>query len=308
MIERFLNKFESHEFPYAILKSKQFQLALWKNDGTFFIFELRNADKNGNTNTELSSNKKCCPYVAWFDSINALIDHILTNLTRTENGNYEFVCFMFKTKIEKHSDQKSWYNLSPADNTSNQWMIRSLYGSLQNQYGLAGCIIALVFSSVLQPSDWNSSMLDSVLKYGMKLYKNSIKTNATDVGLKLNTIVTPFAIGCYEFSFTTDIFKCGANELNSLTNGISNLFDHAEYGVISSKGYSVAIWKQKNSYFIFDPQINGMAALTRFSNTQLLGKHFLSHVSTGMTGVNVFEMNKVHKCRFNDKGDMMALL
>lgn len=294
LIEQFLNQFEAQGYPYAILKSK-FQLSLWKNDGKYFLFDLRDADETGNTKIEFSKSKKNCPYVAWFDSINPLLDHIMFNLPETGDENYEFCCFKLKAKIEKNLDHKSWYNFSPVNDSSNQWMIRSLYGSLQNHYGLAGCVITLVFASVLQPSDWNSSMLDSAMKYGTKLYKKSLKTNLTEGYLKLNSIVSPFIIGCYEFSFMTGLFKCGANEQNFLENGISNLFNHADYGIISSKGYSVAIWQQNNSYFIFDPNVNGMACLSRFSNTTLISKHFLSHVSTGMTGVNIFEIYKVRK-------------
>lgn len=287
--EVFMKSFEEHDYPNGILKSKHLQLGLWKKDGAFFIFDLRDADATGVvTNQQLD--KSACPYVALFDSMKGLLDHIWPNLCEAGNGSYELISFKLKAKI-KNSNHKTWYNFSPVSDISNQWMIRSLYGNLQHQYGICSCVIAIAFASSLQPSNWNSSMLDSTLKYGIKLYKKSLKTNSTEI--KLNTIATPFIIGCYEFSFTTELFKCGANEANVFENGIVSLFNHVDFGVISSKGYSAAIWQQNSSYFIFDPQLNGMASLSRFPNITLICKHFLSHVRTGMTGVNVFEIYKV---------------
>ncbi len=294
VIEGFMKKFKRHDCSNAILRSKRLQLAFWKKDGAFFIFDMRDADEAGcvsATNGILDSST--CPYVAWYDSMKALVQHIKSNLCETESENYELILFELKSKVE-NSRQNTWYNFSPVDDVSDQWMIRSLYGSLHSQYARTSCIIALVFASTLQPSNWHSSMLDSAVKYGVKLYKKSIKANTqTATELKLNEIVTPFIIGCYEFSFMAGLLKCGANEQHALENGIASLFNHTDFGVISSKGYSASIWQQNNSYFIFDPQLNGMASLTRFSNIALLSNHFLSHVRTGKTGVNVFEIFKV---------------
>lgn len=290
VIEGFMKKFEEHDHPNAILKHTSLQLALWKKDGAFFVFDLRDADETGAVKNVEKSTDSNCPYVAWFDSMSALLEHIWTSMGETGNGSYEFTSFELKTKVV-NSNNKSWYNVSPVDDISNQWMIRSLYGNLKIQYGISSCVIALAFASTLQPSEWNSSMLDSALKYGMRLYKKSIKTNTTE--LKLNAIVTPFIVGCYEFSFTAALLKCGTNERDVLDDGIDSLFSHNNFGVISSKGYSAAIWQQNQSYFIFDPMLNGMASLTRFSNIALISDHFLSHIRKGMTGVNVFEISKV---------------
>lgn len=290
-IKRFMKEFMKSDSPNAILKAKHFQFGLWRRDGAFFLFDMRDADEFGIVDGKREQRKSMCPYVAWFDSISGLVEHIWSNLCKTGSASCELIFFKFKAKLE-NSNHKTWYNFCPVDDASNQWMIRSFYGNLQNQYGLSSCIIALVFGSTLQPSDWNSSMIDSALKYGMKLYKTSVKANAT-IEMKLNAIVTPFIIGCYEFSFAATLLKCGANEQNVFENAIASLFSHADFGVISSKGYSAAIWQQNNSYFIFDPQLNGMASLSRFSTLTLIGNHFLSHVRVGVTGVNVFEIFKV---------------
>ncbi|KAG4068904.1 hypothetical protein HA402_005052 [Bradysia odoriphaga] len=288
IIEGFMKRFQKHRHPNAILRSEHLQLAFWKKDGAFFVFDLRDADKAGCTNGNLD--KSACPYVAWFDSMNGLLEHIYNNLSETQRGSYELITFKLKAKIV-HSSHKTWYNFSLVDDTTDQWMIRSLYGNLHKQCAMTSCVIALVFASTLQPSNWNSSMLDSVLKYGRKLYRKSIKANITDV--KLTTIVTPFIIGCYEFSVTAELMKCGANEQQILESAITTLFSHSDFGVISSKGYSASIWQQNNSYFIFDPQLDGMASLTRYSNIGLICSHFLLHVRTGMTGVNVFEIFRI---------------
>lgn len=286
-----VDKFEKHAFTNAVLKNKQLQLALWKRDGIFFICNLRDCDENGVIKNKIDGDsRKCCPYVAWFDSTHVLLEHIWPNLNEAGKGVFELILFKLQTKVE-NSNSKSWYNFSPVDDMSNQWIIRSLYGSLQNQFGICSCIIALAFASTLQPCSWNSSMIDSALKYGTRLYKNSLKKNSSE--FTLDAIVTPFIIGCYEYSFTAGLFKCGANERNVLENGVTSLFNHSAFAVISSKGYSAAIWQQNNSYFIFDPNLDGMASLSRFSNIALISEHFLERVRTGMTGVNVFEIFKV---------------
>ncbi|XP_037024996.1 uncharacterized protein LOC119066555 isoform X2 [Bradysia coprophila] len=288
VIEGFMKRFKKHRHPNAILRSEQVQLAFWKKDGAFFVFDLRDAGKAGCTNGNLD--KSACPYVAWFDSMNGLLEHIYTNLSETQSSSYELITFKLKAKIV-NSSHKTWYNFSLVDDTTDQWMIRSLYGNLHKQCAVTSCVIALIFASTLEPSNWNSSMLDSVLKYGRKLYRKSMKTNITDV--KLTTIVTPFIIGCYEFSFTAALMKCGANEQQILESAITTLFGHSDFGVISSKGYSASIWQQNNSYFIFDPQLNGMASLTRYSNIGRICNHFLLHVRTAVTGVNVFEIFRI---------------
>lgn len=290
VVEGFMNKFVETNHYNAILKNANSQLAMWKKDGVFFMFDLRDADAAGVVKSRVKS-KTHCPYVAWFESIDGLLEHIWSNRTDAECGSYEFTTFKLKTKVD-NSTNKSWYNVSPVDDISSQWMIRSLYGNLQTPYGISSCIIALVFASTLQPSEWNSSMLDSALKYGMRLYKKSIKT-AKSSELKLNAIVTPFIVGCYEFSFTAALFKCGTNEQHVLDNGIDTLFSYSNFGIISSKGYNAAVWRQNSSYFIFDPSLNGMASLTRYSTIALISNHFLSHVRNGMTGVNVFEVFQV---------------
>ncbi|XP_072929208.1 uncharacterized protein [Epargyreus clarus] len=120
-------------------------------------------------------------------------------------------------------------------------------------------IAAMTYAKISPPNTWFSKTLDKVLRLGNKLYVDSIHPKVM-IDITIDNIPNEIIIGPYACEiiiyrervkgqlFTTK--EC----LFNIKTGLEEFFSH-EYnsGILDFNNYALAVWRQKDMYYLFDP-------------------------------------------------------
>lgn len=145
------------------------------------------------------------------------------------------------------------------------------------------------------------------MKYGDRLYT---KSYLKDKKLNLNQIANPFIINRIRIgfsvvkSFSGDLtVPVGNLIIKSLEDCLKEFFDNSNgLGILKTRDFFVSIWKQKESFFLFDPheigpdgrkEVNGVSCLSRFDKLKEMGDFFLKNLMECDLGFNKFKIHSV---------------
>lgn len=360
-LSEILEDWDTSESTDAILESKHLNVAIWKCNDLFYIFDPKTCKSNGilsddrkqathfieigesleqkssslqsigeedeqeishSNQTSQSSNITEIPtslqsYVAWFTNLDSLANHILTNIS--EN----FLEDEFKLNHLKISHQictmpaipeQNWFSFNLIN--PGHWIVRASISqnnqifikNNRNYQDVTNSVVALYLASVCEPEEWTSIVLDVILKYGDRLYTKSFKKDNRK--LNLDEIANPFIINRIRIGFSVvrtlsgDLtVPVGNKTVNSLEDSLNEFFDNSkELGILEAREYFLAIWKQNDSYFLFDPheigpdgrkQVNGVSCLSRFEKVKEMADYFLNNLMECDLGFNKFKIHSV---------------
>lgn len=178
----------------------------------------------------------------------------------------------------------------------------------RNLQDVPNCIVALYLASVCVPEDWNSIILDVILKYGDRLYTKSFKKYKRKI--QLSEVANPFIINRIRIGFS--VVKSLSGDLTvpvgnlvvkGLEDSLKEFFENSTgFGILEARDYCVAIWKQKDSFFLFDPheigpdgtkEVNGVSCLSRFEKMKEMADYFLNNLMECDLGFNKFQIHCV---------------
>ncbi|CAG4945432.1 unnamed protein product [Colias eurytheme] len=120
-------------------------------------------------------------------------------------------------------------------------------------------VVAMTYAKISPPNTWFSKTLDKVLRLGNKLYMDclhpKVMIDMTIDNIPNEIIVGPYAceIIIYRERVKGQLYTTKECILNIKT-GLEEFFSH-EYnsGILDFNNYSLAIWRQKEMYYLFDP-------------------------------------------------------
>ncbi|XP_059053560.1 uncharacterized protein LOC131847886 isoform X2 [Achroia grisella] len=124
---------------------------------------------------------------------------------------------------------------------------------------LAIAIVAITYAKISPPNTWFSKTLDKVLRLGNKLFVDcshpKVMIDLTIDNIPNEIIMGPYAceIIIYRERVKGQLFTTKECLLNIKT-GLEDFFSH-EYnsGILQFNNYSLAIWRQKDMFYLFDP-------------------------------------------------------
>ncbi|CAH0723772.1 unnamed protein product, partial [Brenthis ino] len=129
----------------------------------------------------------------------------------------------------------------------------------QYRQALPIAIVAMTYAKISPPNTWFSKTLDKVLRLGNKLYMDclhpKVMIDMTIDNIPNEIIVGPYAceIIIYRERVKGQLFTTKECLLNILT-GLEEFFSH-EYnsGILEFNNYMLAVWRQKDMFYLFDP-------------------------------------------------------
>ncbi|XP_037907700.1 uncharacterized protein LOC119649570 isoform X2 [Hermetia illucens] len=238
-------------------------------------------------------------YVAWFQTLEGLIDHLLSK-TPPEYQNQPITLHVIQIdKAVIQSPQKT-VKYFEERNPEGFWTLRGFISQedpiLPNRTNLDGAcsIIALGFTLINPADEWSRPILDVILKFGDRLYTKSlmlVSSYDNKVKLKIGQLAKSFSIYKhkfdYELKFSNDKFPLNNpenfNEINSSFKEAVNRLGTSEknIGVIANLNgnYCVAIWRAGPITYVYDSHQNdpngvyktiGSSTLERFANLNIL--------------------------------------
>lgn len=260
-------------------------------------------------------------YVAWFTKLDSLSNHIISNISENffeDEFKFNYLQITHQIYTKPAIPEHNWFNFNFIN--PGQWIIRGSISqnnqifikSNRNYQDVPNIIVALYLASVCQPEDWNSIILDVILKYGDRLYSKSfIKDNRK---IHLNEVANPFIINRIRIGFS--VVKSLSGDLTvpvgnlivkNLEDSLKEFFDNsAGLGILEARDYFVAIWKHKDSFFLFDPheigpdgtkEVNGYSCLSRFEKLKEMADYFLNNLMECNLGFNKFQIYSVRILR-----------
>ena len=382
-----LKSWENEGEVHAILESILFDLAIWKCDRFYYVFDPKSSDMQGNLtkkrleefvkrqlaeernllkskfnprlSIELELQELCfgrpvtfvtpivkpsmanialkaddellpieisetgCAYVAWFTSLEFLNQHIMDKIP----FKFQFESFLVKYFKYNHSqvsaggDISPWHCFNPLD--AQHWILRGgisqndsqFPDSYRNNQDVPSCIISLAFLKICKTMDWDSVVLDIILKFGNRLYKKSIEklikagdeqfsTKLTINQIDLPVLMRPFIISILDELLIKDTIVKGNEDepMELMKKTIGNFLNTSDgVGILVAKDYYVSIWKSEDYFYMFDPhdigpdglkKSNGVACLQRFYDFKKLVEIFCINIKD-LEGANEYQLIKV---------------
>lgn len=289
-------------------------------------YEIKFSTSYGDIDTEspINISEKGCAYVAWFTTVELLIQHILYKIPE------RFITEPFTLRmmeIQKEStvlpENLKWNNFEAIKD--GHWITRGTFSQNDPQFPIvhrnnqdvANCLLALAFMQFCTEQDWNSTVLDVILKFGDRLFRKSLESKLSmgdvqpaDLKLKLSDMkipifIRPYVIICAEECFCTDFIIKSSDvvALESFKESVMKFLElEGTAGFLVSKNYYVSIWKSSDgSFYMFDShdigpdglrKSTGLSSLQRFTNSSDLVEVFWNNIKD-IDGFNEYKLIRI---------------
>ncbi|XP_038219835.1 uncharacterized protein LOC119838096 [Zerene cesonia] len=159
---------------------------------------------------------------------------------------------------------------------------------------------------------WKAAVLDSLLKYGDRLYSMSLPRASNPPKLRPAELVPNFHVTTFNVKMdvesdtvTGDIKAGDTGPVVGLKKGINRFFESNKHGILCCKDYCVAIWRAADdkSYCLWEPHAvgprglvspGGACGLVAYSTVELLADTFASNIGKlARPGSNKYSISAV---------------
>ncbi|XP_050312068.1 uncharacterized protein LOC126747451 [Anthonomus grandis grandis] len=253
-------------------------LAIWVEDGMFYMFDPNERDSDGKAiirqaivgsnivNLDPAQGVAC---VVWCKELQDLVNLYVNN---TEKSKRDQRFFLSKVLIEDYVEvSEDWYNFKGIE--INKWILRGTFcqGSYRfppdsrNTQGTANALVSLAMALLFGEEEWSSDTVDEILMSGDAFYRKSVeylqeKGLFNNYHLMLSELNGKHHVRDKEAHFDLEecivnglVYAKNKNDLFNLLKGMDHFFQDNEYGVLTTRDISLPIWKKKEAYYYLDP-------------------------------------------------------
>ncbi|XP_041970484.1 uncharacterized protein LOC121726907 [Aricia agestis] len=272
------------ERDYGILQIPgELEVAIFNEAGRYYIYHPWPADKHGYRVGLQSGGKACLMY---FEDVSELCKHFLDSVKDLKRKPFSITRIVV-TETDELPDPVN--DLKPI--AANRWIVRGRFHNEDERFpeenrgkqAAPMSIAAIAMAHVLDPSEWKSDNIDETLVVGDSLYASTLDL-MDKMGIDLNVpkvetegeeeeqivptgilsptqVVDRFKVTENDFIETEVVDNGYSGQLTptpgsgvlSLKDSLRKMFKEHTHGVVSARGCSVAVWKQGDSYYYFDP-------------------------------------------------------
>lgn len=131
-------------------------------------------------------------------------------------------------------------------------------------------IIALIYTRITPACNWRKRTVDKIMMIGNQLYvecseaENNVEINLEDIPSAFS--IGPYAVEIFVYAnlYTDLMYKKGFCEFSK---SIIDFFDKNCNAIVQIGKHTIAIWQQRNMFFIFDPYTRNNEAFKCRSGT-----------------------------------------
>lgn len=278
----------------GVIETTSMSVAIWSQDDCYYLFDPRSCDAVGvrivkeNAVKVAERQKKeetvlkdkdgnCC--VIRFSDIDSLVALLLKNVDpMKKNDRFTIRHVAIADDI---AGARPWNEFQPGM-IGKTWVLRGEISNMdelfevenQGLQGLAIPVVALVSAWETPPAKWSSETVDEAVKGG-DAYYNWCKPAETEEETERPLLVQNLKKNLYfknrkvtinmeEAAVVGDLLASDDSELLNLERGLRRFFENKQYGIVETKGLSVAVWKveeevkdkdkdKETFYYYFDP-------------------------------------------------------
>ncbi|XP_044261040.1 uncharacterized protein LOC123009011 [Tribolium madens] len=307
--EALSNHFLDNDCAFLAINTKK--LALWHEDGKFYMFEPNECDEFGTLVKD--QNGKAC--VLYFSHFSEFLAKILANLSQKQHNAY--FC-LYKVEVDDVEDTSDdWFAFKAL--APQKWILRGTFSqkdrrfleeSRNSQCG-AMAALALAFRSWIKVEEWNSDTVDTIVEHGDKFYQICVENLRQNdqfrhPHLMIAEIYKSYDIENRRFMFEIDdclvygVVNSKTPGILTLQQGLTEFFQNSDGGTVTSNDQSMAIWREGDAYFYFDSHSRdkeglscpfGTACVLRTLNIKDLTQIFLSNLKADH--LNLFNISRI---------------
>ncbi|XP_046967526.1 uncharacterized protein LOC124535371 [Vanessa cardui] len=266
----------------GILLTRVLKVVIWKDRICYYIFDPAGRDSRAYSN--FSNGCSALINVKDLESVAEVL------LARSVLEDQKFVLASLKvlkmvdekcdedfesdkelTQVEKAMMGYRILNENCAIVNANMHLGDRCFEDAKYRQALTIAIVAMTYAKISPPNTWFSKTLDKILRLGNKLYVDcvypKVMIDITIDNIPNEIIVGPYAceIIIYRERVKGQLFTTKECLLNIRT-GLEEIFSH-EYnsGILEFNNYVLAVWRQKDMYYLFDPYPRTNDGLRSFS-------------------------------------------
>ncbi|XP_011305536.1 uncharacterized protein [Fopius arisanus] len=301
----------------GVLTTGNYSVALWRDQGVFFMFDPRSRDNRG---LVADSGTAC---VMWFACLEPLYDVILANLEGEEKfGLYRinrvivrrnlieglpapaFDCSMTPGLLGSENIASREFN--PLDEE-----VSVLLGNISMfQRGLhsrgfqstAIAVVAIVMAGLHVPSTWTPAIVDSIVRAGDELHRDSERSARAGARcLSPSELLTCFVVGDTKARVSIHQHTAaGIVQVQDLTEALGLFFRHHCTGILHTPNFAVAVMQHCGKFYLVDaavrnsqgrPDYSGGACVIRCERIVRIARAFVSNCNYKVP--SVYTLNAV---------------
>ncbi|KAF2888220.1 hypothetical protein ILUMI_17953, partial [Ignelater luminosus] len=252
-------------------------LAVWKEDGVYYMFDPNERDHNGLVivkSLQVGSEIKVMDYtpgvacLMWFKNLKDLTRVYMNNVDKTLKTEPFIIS---KVQINDYIDlPQAWSNFQGI--ASGRWILRGTFNQNDRRFDkesrntqcTAVAVLALAYSRVKHVKRWTTEDVDEILIQGDTYYKNCVdalkeSNKFIDNKLLVDEVLIKFPLEGYEMNL--EIQDCMINGLLdakddndalNLKKGLEEFFKDNDTCIVTTRSISVAVWKNEEIYYYYD--------------------------------------------------------
>ncbi|CAB3235574.1 unnamed protein product [Arctia plantaginis] len=254
----------------GVMMSRIMKVVIWKDRVCYYIFDPAGRDSRAYSN--FASGQAAIMNVKDLNSVADIL------LARSILGDQKFV--LAPVKVLKMIDEKadedleSDKELTAAEKAMMGYRILTENCAIVNanmhlgdrcfedakyRQAIPIAVVAMTYAKISPPNTWFSKTLDKVLRLGNKLYVDcahpKVVIDITIDNIPNEIFIGPYAceIIIYRERVKGQLFATKECFLNIKT-GLQELFKSGyNSGILEFNNYAMAVWRQKDMYYLFDP-------------------------------------------------------
>lgn len=250
--------------------SRVLKIVIWRDRVCFYIFDGAGRDKRACSKFANSAaalmNVKDLPTLADVLLARTIVEdqkYVLAPLKVTkmldENADEDFDSDPELTQAEKAMMGYRILSENCAVVNANMHLGDKSFEDAKFRQALPVAVVAMTYAKVSPPNTWHTKTLDKILRLGNKLYLQCRHPKVL-IDLTIDNIPNEICIGPYacEIIIYRERVKgqlfTPKECINNIKRGLDEFFSR-EYnsGIIEFNNYYLAVWRQKEMYYLFDP-------------------------------------------------------
>ncbi|KAL4711410.1 hypothetical protein ACJJTC_016164 [Scirpophaga incertulas] len=254
----------------GILLTRVLKLVIWKDKVCFYIFDPAGRDARAYSNFT----NGCASLINVKDL--GSVAEILLARSIVENQKFVLAAVKVLKMIDGNCDEdiESDREFTQAEKAMMGYRILNencaivngnmhlgdpCFENVKYKQALTIAIVAMIYAKISPPNTWFTKTLDKILRLGSKLYIDCSHPKVM-IDLTIDNIPNEIIVGPYvcEIIIYRDRVKgqlfTTKECLFNIKTGLEELFSR-EYtsGILEFNTYAIAVWRQKDMYYLFDP-------------------------------------------------------
>ncbi|KAK9886347.1 hypothetical protein WA026_015864 [Henosepilachna vigintioctopunctata] len=253
-------------------------LAVWFEGSRYYMYDPNERNGKGGVIDDPDKEEIGFACVTWFTALKDLVHLYVENLPQEKRReNFHLSKVIIEDYIGKPD---TWNNFQGV--AQGKWILRGTMSQSSHVFSAesrntqctANATMSIAFVHIRPPNEWTSKTVDQVLMSGDEFYRKTVERLEENNKLVSKLLMVDELDRNFSFSnkeLTFEIHDCYVNgilgypddgDVLNIKTGLMRFFEEFNFGVLTSRNISVAVWKKDGAFYYFDSHSRDNKGLT----------------------------------------------